>query len=115
LRRRVGSPRSGDRRGRPRFSWGNTWRGLFERLSDWSAHDLSKPKKINSYYQRRGTTLLRKRHLLPRNIKDLRVTTRRQLLKISQTQEVCSFTALPNKLSPSVRRPTVPLFPADVL
>jgi hypothetical protein len=69
LRRRVGSPRSGDRRGRPRFSWGNTWRGLFERLSDWSAHDLSKPKKINNYYQRRGTTLLRKRHLLPRNIK----------------------------------------------
>jgi hypothetical protein len=33
----------------------------------------------------------------------------------AQTQEVCSFTALPNKLSPSVRRPTVPLFPADVL
>jgi hypothetical protein len=33
----------------------------------------------------------------------------------AQTQEDCSFTASPNKLSPSVRRPTVPLFSADVL
>src|ERR1019366_7262293 len=33
----------------------------------------------------------------------------------AQTQEDCSFTASPNKLSPSVRRPTFPLFSADVL
>jgi hypothetical protein len=33
----------------------------------------------------------------------------------AQTRGDCSYTALPNKLSPSVRRPTVPWFPADVL
>ena len=86
---RAGSRRFADRRGRPRSSCGNTWRGARSQLDRGSHRPASAQEKSREKCRKRGTTFARPPPLAHNHIKSLRAAPMRQLSKISYTLRMC--------------------------